>query len=325
MAKPRAFISGIAGFAGSHLAEELLGAGYDVAGSVLPGESLINLASAGRRVKTYRLNILEAGRCRALMKRLRPDFIFHLAAMASVGKSFGAERQTYRVNFEGTLNLLEACSGMSQLKRFLFVSSCDCYGVFKPKQKTLSEEHPLNPVSPYAVSKAAAEQLCKYHFRQYGVPVVIARSFNHSGPRQNPSFVIPSFARQIAMVEANRQKPKMMVGDLSVRRDISDVRDIATGYRLLAERGRVGEVYNLCSGRAVSIRSILDRLLRFSSRSIAVSVDQKRLRKIDIPCLRGSNHKVVQELGLKARYTLTSTLRDTLDSFRKELGVDERT
>ncbi len=319
MRKPLAFITGIGGFAGSHLAEQLLDCGYKIAGALYPGESTANLQDIKKHLSLVRLDILNEKKCREILKAFRPDYIFHLAAIASVGRSFQLERLTYKINFDGTLNVLAASLDLKRLKKFVFVSSCDTYGIFTPKTKLLSESQPFNPVSPYGISKAMAEHACLYHFRRYGLPVAIARAFNHSGPRQDDNFVIPSFARQIAMIEAGRQRPQLKVGDLSARRDLSDVRDIVTGYRLLAEKGREGQAYHLCTGRTVSIQHVLDRLVKMSTARISVKVDRNRLRKNDIPSLRGDNRRAVQELGYAARYSLNITLKDTLNYWREKI------
>ncbi len=319
MRKPTAFITGIAGFAGSYLAEELLAHGYRVCGALYPKESTANLDLVIDDINLVTLDILDPSKCISAVSAVKPDSLFHLAAFASVGRSFDNERLTFRVNFEGTLNVLQAAMQVSGLKRMIFVSTADCYGIFGPKNKTLTEDQPLNPVSPYGISKAAAEQASLFYFRQHGLPVTVARSFNHSGPRQNENFVIPAFSKQIAAIEAGLQKPVVSVGDLSARRDLSDVRDIVRGYRLLAERGRPGRVYHFCSGRAISIQSVLDKLLRLSSKKIRVRLDKARLRKSDIPILRGDNSRSVQELGYAARYSLQVTLKDSLDYWRKKI------
>jgi GDP-4-dehydro-6-deoxy-D-mannose reductase len=316
-----AFITGIAGFAGSYLAEELLKAGYRVTGTLLSGESTRNLRSIRKEVELFRLNVLNGARTTALLADLKPDYVFHLAALASVGHSFETVRQTLRVNLDGTINVLDAVRRNRRLKGFLFVSSSDAYGLFQPKNRTLTESQPLNPVSPYGVSKAAAEQVCSYFRRQYDLPIIIARSFNHSGPRQTDRFVIPAFARQIAAIEAGQQKPVMKVGDLSARRDFSDVRDIVRGYRLAVEKGRPGEVYQFCSAKAVSVQSVLDRLVAMSPRTIVVRVDRRRLRKSEIPVLRGSHQKATRQLGYRVRHNLKTTLADTLQYWRSQVGI----
>lgn len=316
---PIVFITGIAGFAGSYLAKELLNAGYRVLGAVHPRESTANLATTKTDLELVRLDIQSASRCRQLLKKAKPDFVCHLAAIASVWRSFEMERTVYRVNFEGTLNMLQAALEISHLRKFLFVSSADCYGIFSPKNKTLTETQPLNPVSPYALSKAVAEQACQYYRQQYGLPVTISRAFAHSGPRQSEDFVIPSFARQIALIEKNNRKQVITVGNLTAKRDISDVRDIVRGYHRLLEKGKAGRVYNLCSGKAVTIQTVLNSLLGLSTRKIRVKTDPARLRKIDIPVQRGDNTRAVQEVSYETRYSLRRTLKDTLDYWRNKI------
>jgi GDP-4-dehydro-6-deoxy-D-mannose reductase len=322
--KPRAFITGIAGFAGSFLAEELLASGFEVSGALYPGESSRNVHGIKKTLKLFTLDILNEKKCQELIDRLSPDYIFHLAAMASVGRSFRMEKETLRVNLEGTVNLLEAAGDLKRLKALLFVSSPEVYGKFRPVDKTLTETQPFEPVSPYGISKAAAESVCRYYWLHYGVPVVVVRAFNHSGPRQSDDFSVPAFARQVAMIEAGLQKPMLKVGDLSARRDLSDVRDIVRGYRLAAIKGTPGEVYQLCSGKTVSIQSMVEQLLAMSSKKIRLQVDKSRFRKADIPILRGSHHKAARQLSYKVRYKLKDTLADTLDYWRKEIGAGYR-
>lgn len=320
MTKPSALITGIAGFAGSYLAEELLAHGYAVSGTMLKNESLENLDGIRKQIKLVTLDVSDAAACRKTIKRFRPDYLFHLAAMASVGKSFGAERATIRVNVEGTLNLLDACRVQRNLKKFILISSADAYGRQRVNGKALTESVPLEPISPYGISKAAAEYLVRYYHRVYETPAVIARSFNHTGPRQNDNFVIPNFCRQIAMIEAGQAEPIVRVGDLSARRDISDVREIVRGYRLLAENGKPGQVYQLCSGKAESIDRLLKMLLAMSERKIKVVKDKSRLRKADIPILKGSNRKAAREVGFKARIPLAETFEATLNYWRARVS-----
>ncbi len=312
-------ITGIAGFAGSHLAEELLNTGYRLVGAIHPKEPVANIAHIKSQLELVRLDITNSARVEAVVRKVKPRYICHLAALASVWRSFEDTQKVFRVNFDGTVNLLEAAYGLGRLDKFLYVSSAECYGMFSPKNKTLTEDQPLNPISPYALSKAVAEQACCYYHNRNGLPVTISRSFPHTGPRQSTDFVVPSFARQIAELENSRRKPVIRVGNLSTRRDFSDVRDIVRGYRLLLERGKPGRVYQLCSGRTVAIQTILDNLIKMSSRKLTVEVDRSRLRKADIPVQRGSNRRAVQELGYASRYSLKETLRDTLDYFRDQV------
>jgi len=312
--RPTALITGVTGFAGSYLAEELLRHGFGVAGTVYNHEPTANIEGIREKVRLFPLDILDKAWCRRLILRLKPDYIFHLAAIASVSESFQNETLTFEINFNGTVNLLTAARDLKRLKKFVFVGSSDSYG--PAGSRTLTEDHPFNPVSPYGISKAAAEYACRFYFRQYGLPVVIARAFNHSGPRQNDNYVIPSFARQIAAIEAGKQRPVIKVGDLTARRDLSDVRDVVSGYRLAALKGKPGEVYQLCSGRAVAISRVLDLLLAMTDRTIVVKTDKARMRKAEIPVLRGSHRKAAQKLGFQIRYKLKDTLKDTLDYWR---------
>ncbi|MBU0983327.1 MAG: GDP-mannose 4,6-dehydratase, partial [candidate division Zixibacteria bacterium] len=295
--------------------------GFRVSGILLPGEPTRNIDHLGSHLHCVETDLQDADGCRKAVRAIKPDYVCHLAAMASVGRSYDLETLTLRVNVEGTLNVLQAASECKPLKALLFVSSADAYGTFTPKTKTLDEHQPFNPISPYGISKAASEHLALYFHRTRGLKVVVARSFNHSGPRQNNDYVIPAFARQIAAIEAGKQRPVMNVGDLTAKRDFSDVRDIVRGYRLAITRGKAGEVYHFCSGRAVAVQTLLDTLLSFSDRTIKVTQDKKRLRKSDIPVLRGSNRKATQQLGFNLRYTLRDTLSDTLEYWRRELGA----
>ena len=319
MKPARAFITGVCGFAGSFLAENLARHGFSVFGTRLKGESTKNIKAVRKLIDLHTLDITNAGKCNELIKKIKPDYLFHLAAMASVGKSFGAEKITARVNLDGTLNILDACRETS-VKRIIFISSADCYGAFTPKNKTLTERQPLNPQTPYAIAKAAAERMALYYYRQYNLPVLIARSFNHAGPRQDDRFVIASFAKQIAMIELARQKPVMNVGDLSAKRDFSDVRDIVNGYRLMALKGVPGEIYQLCSGKAVSIKRMLDILLTSTEQSVSVKVDKSRLRKAEIPLLQGSHTKAARQLGYRPKFSLEQTLADTFNYWREQLS-----
>ena len=313
-----AFVTGITGFAGSFLAENLIEHGFTVAGTRLKGESTENIKSIKNKIDLHSLDITNAAQTLKLINRLKPDYLFHLAAMASVGASFGAEKLTARVNLDGSLNIFDAAREANP-KKVIFISSADCYGTFTPATRTLTEQQPLNPHTPYAISKAAAEQMARYYFRQYRLPVVVARSFNHAGPRQDDRFVIASFAKQIALIEAGLQKPVMKVGDLSAKRDFSDVRDIVNGYRLMALKGKPGELYQLCSGKAISIQRMLDILLTQTEKSVSVKTDKSRLRKADIPLLKGSYQKAANTFGFRPAITLERTLADTINYWRDRL------
>lgn len=320
--KSKALITGIAGFAGSYLAELLLERGYDVYGFLAPGEKRDNIKHISGQLHLDRFDIVKADKVSRYIESIKPSYIFHLAAFSSVGRSFENERLTYDINFIGTHNIFNAAVSLkNKVKKVVFTSSADIYGKFKPVGKILNESQPFNPNSPYGVSKAAAEYMAQYYCRHHNLPVVVSRSFNHTGPRHSETFVVPSFSRQIAAIETGAVKPVIAVGDLSAKRDLSDVRDIVNGYFLMATAGRPGEVYHLCSGRSVAIGTVLDKLLKMSEVMIKVTVDKSRLRKSDIPVLKGDNTRAKKQLGWTNKYKLEHTLRDTLQYWRMKLST----
>ncbi len=317
--KKRVLITGIAGFAGSYLAELLLDKNYEVYGFLAPREKDTNIKHLKSKLKLDRFDILKADKIVNFTKKSKPEYIFHLAAFSSVGLSFTHEKLTFDVNFIGTFNILKAVTELKLTpKKIIYISSPDIYGHFRSTGKKLAETQPFSPVSPYAVSKIAAEQLCQFYFQSHKLPIAIVRPFNHTGPRQITDFVVPSFCKQIAEIEKGKSQPKMSVGDLSVKRDLSDVRDIVRGYYLLARRGRSGEVYHLCSGKAVPIREALNKLRKMATVAINVKEDKSRFRKSDIPILEGSYRKAAQAVGWSPEFKLEQTLKDTLDFWRNK-------
>ena len=312
-------ITGIGGFAGSFLAERLIADRHKIYGFLAPDEKEDNISHLGNSLALERFDITEKSRVSDYIKKIKPQFIFHLAALASVGQSLHQAGRAYEINIFGSLNVLDAAlSPGNRIEKIILIGSADSYGIFAPKGKLLKENQPFAPVSPYGISKASMEYLARFYYRQSNLPVVIARSFNHTGPRQSENFVIPSFCRQIARIEKGLQPPNIMVGDLSVRRDLSDVRDVVEGYYLLAQRGRPGEAYHLASGKAVSIQNALEMLLKMSDVKIKVTIDKNRLRKSDIPILRGDATKARKEIGWRPKYGLKETLNFTLDWWRKK-------
>jgi GDP-4-dehydro-6-deoxy-D-mannose reductase len=290
-----------------------------VRGAALPDEPDDNIAHIGKKVIIDRFDITEADACRKILMRARPDYLFHLAAVSSVGQSFSMGDRTFRVNVYGTHNILEAIRRWRNLRRILIVSSSDVYGPVGKDDLPLRPTRLLNPVSPYAQSKAAAEYLARTYIDQYQLPVIVVRAFNHSGPRQNSNFVIPAFCRKIVEAERSRRKYTIGVGNLSARRDISDVRDIVRGYRLVAEKGAVGNTYHLCSGKAYRIGELLNRLIALSDTPIKVTRDSGLIRKTDIPALRGSYHSTRRDTGWRPQMTIATTLADTMQYWREHL------
>lgn len=312
----KALITGIAGFAGSHLAENLLQHGFEVCGTALPGESLANLSAIKKNVAVLRATLDDVKKLSQFVGKQKPQLVFHLAAFAAVGKSFAVPVETMQVNLMGSLNLYEVLRGQKSIESVVFVSSADVFGPLQPSRMPIKPEYPLQPVSPYGASKAAADILSHQYQRAYGLPIVRVRAFNHTGPRQQTGFVIPDFCSQIVAIERKSGRGSIKVGDLSARRDLSDVRDIVDGYRRAALKGKPGEAYILASGKAQQVKSYLKLLLAQSEARIVVKQDQKLMRPVEVPLLVGSIAKAKRELGYRPKIAIKQTLGDTLEYWR---------
>lgn len=306
----KSLITGAGGFAGSHLAEYLLKQNQEVIALVNPQNDLVNLQHIRSRICIKRVDIRESSRLIHILSETKPQRIYHLASFSSPVESLRDPRLTYDVNFLGTLNLLSACRQLESECRFLFVSSAEVYGAEATDKMPLREDCPLRPRNPYAASKAAGEMLAIQFHKNYGLPIVRVRPFNHTGPRQSDALFCSSLARQIAEIEAGIHLPTVITGNLKLRRDFSDVRDIVQGYFLLLEKGEAGDVYQLCSGQPVLLESILQSLRSHTSRSITVSVDGSKLRSGEVPAVWGDPSKACQVTGWSPQYDLKTTLRD---------------
>jgi GDP-4-dehydro-6-deoxy-D-mannose reductase len=306
----KVLITGGAGFAGSYLAEHLLGRGYDVVVLAQPEASLRGIEHLLSQVRLELGDVRNTTRLRQVLGEIRPQRIYHLAALSSVVESFGNTRDCYEVNFGGTLNLLQAWRHLEFDTRVLVVSSSNVYGRASAAELPLRETSPLRPANPYAGSKAAAEFVAVQFGLGYGLPVIRVRPFHHTGPRQSSAFVCSGLARQVAEIADGARPPVLEVGDPDSARDFSDVRDIVRGYELLLEAGRPGEVYQLCSGRAVSIRGIIELLTATIPTPVEVRVDAARARAGESPVLWGDPAKARSEVGWEPRYNLGTTLGD---------------
>ncbi|MCJ7577540.1 MAG: GDP-mannose 4,6-dehydratase [candidate division Zixibacteria bacterium] len=314
----KVLITGIAGFVGSHLAELLLKKGDEVFGICLACESLENIREIKKKLHLTNCDITDFNQLSKVIKKINPDEIYHLAALSSVGKSFAHPTDTIEANVSGTLYLLEILRNRRKEVRILIVGSSDMYGVVKPKDIPITEEKSLLPISPYGSSKAMCDLLAYQYFKSYGVQTIRVRAFNHTGARQGIGFVVPDFASQLAKIEAGILPPAMKVGNVSSKRDISDVRDIVRGYQLLMKKGKAGEAYNICSGKAYSIKNVLKVLVSLSKKKIRVGVDEKKNRPAEIPVLVGDNSKIKRTTGWKPEISIEKTLEDTLNFWRRK-------
>jgi len=315
----RVLVTGVSGFVGGHLAEHLIDSGDLVVGLSASGrwpEGLSGLALA-RQVRLEAFDFAEGAESDLadLIGRKRPEAIYHLAAQANPQASLSDPRGTWALNLGGALNLLEAVKASGLKPRVVLVGSGVCYGNPAPEYLPVSESCPLRPNNPYSASKAAADLLGIQHFLSYGTDVVMVRPFNHAGPRQMSTYVLSGLARQVAEVEAGL-KPRVEVGNLEVVRDFTDVRDVVRGYRLLAERGAPGEVYNLGSGRGTRIADALEALRSLARAAVEIHVDPARVRPVDQPLLVADASKLRAATGWEPRFSISQTLADMLDYWR---------
>jgi len=306
----RVLVTGAGGFVGPHLVRALVERGARVRGAGLgsppPGTPIEGWSE---------VDFSEAEQAGSAIDAAPLDAVVHLAGQSSAARSFEAPEATFRANVTGTWTLLEALRQRASRARVLVVSTSEVYGPIEPGTRA-AEDREFHPVSPYALSKAAAEELARAYAETHGLDVVRARPFGHTGPGQMPRFVVPSFAQQIAAIEAGRAEPVLRVGDLAVTRDLCDVRDVAEGYCALLERAPRGAVYNLCRGDGAVLRQVVDQLAAMARVRIRIEVDPARLRPADVPWLVGDPALAARELGWSVRRTLADTLRDVLDDWR---------
>ncbi len=314
----RTLITGAGGFVGGHLCAYLLThTDWELLGTVYPNP--VDEQPAEPRLRLRFVDLRDPAAVQGLVEEVRPDFIFHLAAQSFVPASFADPWDTLENNIRAELNLLEAVRHSGRETRVLVIGSNEEYGAPTAGGLPLTEQSPLQPSNPYAVSKVAQDFLGLQYHLAYRMLVVRVRPFNHTGPGQSPRFVVPAFASQIARIEVGLQEPVMKVGNLQASRDFTDVRDIVRAYYLAATEGDPGEVYNLASGRAQSVRGLLETLLSYSSTHIRVERDPERYRPVDVPVVYGSTDKFYRRTGWQPQIPFEQTLRDVLDDWRKQV------
>lgn len=291
----RALVTGSSGFVGRWLCQHLEGSGDEVV--ELPVD----------------LDIRNAGDLAGAVAQAAPDAIFHLAAQANVSASWREPAQTFSVNALGTLNLCAAAASLAEKPKVLLVSTSEVYGKVPPQRMPITEDEPFAPVNPYAASKAAAEIAGLQAWLGQGLEVVRARPFNHTGPGQMEGFVVPDLAHQVARA-ARGELDCIFTGNISVRRDLSDVRDVVRAYRILLLKGRPGEAYNICRGEAVEISAILERLMQLAGVDVPVRPDPARYRPADVPEHVGDARRLKALTGWRPEVPLDQTLADVLAS-----------
>ncbi len=341
----RVLITGITGFAGSHLAEYILSNhNVDVYGIyrwrspmdnlegirdrlnvIEPGASdpkVLQSAFKKGKVNLVACDITDPVSVQKVIRAVEPDWIFHLAAQSYVPSSWDAPAQTLYTNILGQLHLLEAVRNNGIDPKIHIAGTSEEYGLVYPEELPIKEENPLRPLSPYAVSKVAQEKLALQYFHSFGIKCIVSRGFNHEGPRRGEVFVTSNFAKQIAEIELGRRPPVLYVGDLSSQRDWTDVRDMVRAYWLLLDRCTPGEVYNIGSGVSRSAREMLDVLLSFSPVKVRIEQDPARMRPSDVKLLRADCTKFTSVTGWKPQIPFEQTMRDLLDYWRQRLRRD---
>jgi GDP-4-dehydro-6-deoxy-D-mannose reductase len=302
----RAVVTGGLGFVGRHLVEHLRTVGDEVTTLDHHGD--------------HAVDITDGPAVAAALAAARPEAVYHLAGWADVGASWRDPVAVLRVNAEGTLHVLRACTAAG-VRRVLAVASADVYGVVTEAELPLTEASPLRPTSPYAASKLAADALAQQAFLGYGLGVVRVRPFNHLGPGQSEQFVAPAIAARIARAERD-DVGSIPVGNLTARRDVTDVRDVVRAYRLLVERGEAGEVYNVCTGEDLAVQTLADLLVGMARRPIDLVTDPSLLRPVDLPVLRGDASKLRAATGWAPRIPIEQTTADLLDDMRARILGD---
>ncbi len=315
----KALVTGAEGFVGRHLVRHLLEEGDETAATVFDEARPLD-----ERVWTTPCDVRDRDALESVINEFRPQAIYHLAALSYVPDALADPLPTHEVNALGTLNLLEAAARTCPACRVLYVGTSEVYGPRPPEMMPLVEETPPGPNNPYSKSKLAAEKYCADARRLLGLDVVVARPFNHTGPGQDERFVCSSFARQSAEISLGLREPVVEVGNLEARRDFSDVRDVARAYRLLVIGGATGgaaaSVYNICSGKAVAIETILEKLLARAGKEVELRCDPARMRPVDTPLYYGSHAKIEKAVGWRPEIDLDRTLGDLFNWWREKLG-----
>lgn len=327
----RALVTGGHGFVGRHLAQHLVSCGDDVAVTYLstgvkekenvPSDEAAERIALPSATQSVALDVTQAEEVEQVVSLMKPDAVYHLAALSFVPDGEINPNAMFRVNALGTLNVLEAMKKHVPASRFLFVSSSEVYGHPRPGSLPLTEEAELRPTSMYGVSKATADVASfKYCYRD-SLHTVRIRPFSHIGPGQADHFAISSFAKQVAAVKLGKQEPLIKVGNLDVLRDYSDVSDIVRGYREALLNGKGGEAYNLCSGEGVEVGDLLQRLIALAGIDVEVAEDPSRVRTVDIPEMRGSYAKAARDFGWKPRVERDAMLDSLLSYWIEALAA----
>ena len=313
-------ITGIGGFVGGHLLAHLNQTPDVVCHGTVISEAEKRPALVAMCPRLWTIDLRDPKAVTEVIATVKPDRVFHLAGQAFVPASFDDPWDTLENNIRGTLNILQAVLQLKLQTRILVITSADIYGPVQPDQLPLREDRMFLPSSPYSVSKIAQDMLAQQYAISHNMFTVRARPFNHIGPGQNNRFAVPNWASQIAEIEAGQREPFIAVGTLTAARDFTDVRDVVKAYDLMLTNGSGGSVYNVCSGKAFSMQSILDTLLSMSKVRIEIRVDKDRLRPVETPILVGDYSRLREQTGWQPHLSIEQSLRDVLDEWRQRVS-----
>jgi len=321
----KVLITGINGFVGSHLADYIidknLGEVYGTIRSKNP--NLDNISHNLGKINRIECDLTDATRTFEIINKVRPDIIFHLAAQAFVPPSWEAPYQTINTNVIGTLNILEAVRKSKTGPTIHLAGTSEEYGLVNGNELPIKETNPLRPLSPYGVSKVAADMLCWQYYKSYGLKTIVTRAFNHTGPRRGIQYALSNWCYQIANAELNNGGKTIKVGNLNASRDFSDVRDIVRAYWLAVKKGKPGEVYNISSGKAFSMQKILELLLNKTKLKFAIEKSPDRIRPSDVENLLGDCTKFRNATEWKPEIPLEKTLEDLLNYWREKIKANK--
>jgi GDP-4-dehydro-6-deoxy-D-mannose reductase len=310
----KALVTGIDGFVGNHLSNYLLKEGYEVYGTTIQENF------EKKNVNIHHMNILDKEEVKKILDEIKPNQIYHLAGQSAVGLSWKDPVLTIDININGTLNLMDAIKDLKLNTSILIIGSSDQYGIIRPEECPVNEEHIQNPQSPYGISKKTQEELAKLYSKAYNMNIIMVRPFNHIGAGQGLNFVVSDFASKIADIEKGAD-PVLKVGNLETYRDFTDVKDIVKGYVMLMNKGKKGEVYNIGSGKKIKVYDILKKLTDMSKVSIKIEIDPDKFRPVDVPLIVCDNSKILNDTGWSPEITLDDTLSEILKYWRNKSRV----
>ncbi len=319
----KVLITGIGGFVGRHLVSYLIkeedsriiGIERNLENSDFKGDAF-------KKIEFMEADLTDRDRVFDVIKKVKPDQVYHLAAQSSVSYSWEKPVETFKVNVFGGINILEGIRSVCPESRVIMVCTAEEYGEPEAADRAIDEDYRINPRNPYAISKSALDFFSSVYYKAYGIPIFITRSFNHIGPAQSERFVASDFARQIALIEKGEKPPVIRVGNIEVCRDFLDVRDAVKAYYYIMNRGTSGEVYNVCSGEKTKISDLLEILISMSKvKDIKVEIDRTRFRAIDVSIIYGDNSKLIAHTGWVPDYSIKESLKDELCYWRKKFNL----